>query len=55
MGGDISRRNQNSYCTYHREKWHTTKQCKVLKNHLEQLVRLGHLKEFVLEPRNQET
>ena len=23
--------------------------------HLEQLVRLGHLKEFVLEPRGQET
>ena len=27
MGGDPSRRNQNLYCTYHRDKGHTTKQC----------------------------
>ena len=24
MGGDQSRRNQNLYCTYHRDKGHTT-------------------------------
>ena len=24
MGGDLSRRNQNLYCTYHRDKGHTT-------------------------------
>ena len=24
MGGDPSRRNQNLYCTYHRDKGHTT-------------------------------
>ena len=32
--GDLSRRNQNLYCTYHGDKRHTTKQCRVLKDHL---------------------
>ncbi|XP_030958386.1 uncharacterized protein LOC115980249 [Quercus lobata] len=49
MGGDPSRRNQNLYCTYHRDKGHTTEQCRVLKDHLGQLVKAGHLKEFVLD------
>lgn len=47
MGGDPTRRNQNLYCMYHRDKGHTTKQCRVLKDHLEQLVRLVLLKKFV--------
>ena len=55
MRGDPSRRNQNLYCTYHRDKGHTTEQCKVMKDHLEQLVRSGHVKEFVVEPRTQDT
>ena len=42
------------YCIYYRDKGHTTKQCRVLKDHLEQLVRTGYLKEFVVDPRNQE-
>ena len=54
MGGDPSRRNQNLYYTYHRDKGHTTEQCRVLKDHLEQLVKAGYLKEFVVDPRNQE-
>ena len=54
MGGDLSRRNQNLYCTYHRDKGHITEQCRVLKDHLEQLVKVGYLKEFVVDPRNQE-
>lgn len=32
----------------HREKRHTTKQCRVLKFQLEQLVKAGHLKEFLV-------
>ena len=34
IGGDPSWRNQNLYCTYHRDKGHTTEQCQVLKDHL---------------------
>nr|XP_023916282.1 uncharacterized protein LOC112027867 [Quercus suber] len=47
MGGDPSRRNQGLYCTYHKDKGHTTEQCRVLKDHLWQLARAGYLKEFV--------
>ena len=35
MGGDLSRSYQNLYYTYHRDKRHTTKQCRMLKDHLE--------------------
>ncbi|XP_030948190.1 uncharacterized protein LOC115972151 [Quercus lobata] len=49
MGGDPSRRNQSLYCTYHRDRGHTTEQCWVLKDHLGQLVKAGHLKDFVLD------
>ena len=52
--GDPLRRNQNLYYTYHRDKGHTTKQCRVLKDHLKQLMKMGYLKEFVVDPRNQE-
>ena len=48
MDGDPSRRNQSLYCTYHREKRHITEQCKVFKDHLEQLVKTEHLKEFMV-------
>ena len=32
------------------KKRDTTKQCRVFKDHLEQLVKSGHLKEFVVAP-----
>ena len=54
-GCDPSRRNQNLYCTYHKDQGHTTTQCRVLKDHLEQLVKAGYLKEFVVDLRNHET
>ncbi|XP_030945842.1 uncharacterized protein LOC115970335 [Quercus lobata] len=47
--GDPSKRNQNLYYAYHRDKGHTTEQCRVLKDHLGQLVKVGHLKDFVLD------
>ncbi|XP_050251031.1 uncharacterized protein LOC126697937 [Quercus robur] len=54
MGGDPSRRNQNLYCTYHRDKGHTTEQCRVLKDHLRQLVKAGYLKDFIADSAHQE-
>ena len=55
MWGDPSRRNQNLYCTYHKDKGHTTEQCRVLKDHLGQLVKAGYLKDFVVDLENQDT
>ncbi|XP_030942925.1 uncharacterized protein LOC115967905 [Quercus lobata] len=52
MGGDPSRMNQNLYWIYHRDKGHTIEQCRVLKDHLGQLVKTGHLKDFVLDSRD---
>ena len=49
MGGDPSKRNQSLYCNYHRDKGYTTEQYQVLKDHLGQLVKAGHLKDFVLD------
>ncbi|XP_050242539.1 uncharacterized protein LOC126691563 [Quercus robur] len=54
MGGDPSWRNQNLYCTYHRDKGHTTEQCRVLKDHLGQLVKARYLKEFVVDFSNRD-
>ncbi|XP_023899386.1 uncharacterized protein LOC112011236 [Quercus suber] len=53
MGGNSSRRNQILYCTYHKDKGHTTKQCRVLRDHLGQLAKAGHLKEFVTNSRTE--
>ncbi|XP_057506518.1 uncharacterized protein LOC130789705 [Actinidia eriantha] len=47
MGGDPKRRNQRWKCSYDGEKGHKTENCRALKAFLEQLVRDGHLKEFV--------
>lgn len=49
MGGDLAKRNQSLYCTYHRGKGHTIEQCRVLKDHLEHLVKAGNLKEFLVD------
>nr|XP_023890961.1 uncharacterized protein LOC112003025 [Quercus suber] len=55
MAGDPTRRNQNLYCTYHKDRGHTTEQCRVLKDHLGQLARAGHLKEFVTDAGDRRT
>ena len=52
MGGELSKRNQNLYCTCHRDRGHTTELCQVLKDHLGQLVKAGYLKEFVVDSGN---
>ena len=48
-------RNQNLYCTYHRDKGHTTEQCRVLNDHLGQLVKARYLKEFMVDSENRGT
>nr|XP_023918485.1 uncharacterized protein LOC112030034 [Quercus suber] len=53
MGGDPTRRNQSLYCTYHKDKGHTTEQCRVLKDHFRQLAGAGYLKEFVTDAGDQ--
>lgn len=49
MAGDPSRRNQNLYCAYHKDRGHITEQCRVLRDHLAQLAKAGHLKDFVTD------
>ncbi|GFZ02308.1 hypothetical protein Acr_15g0009160 [Actinidia rufa] len=46
-GGNPKRRNQHWKCFYYGEKDHKIENCRALKAFLEQLVRDGHLKEFV--------
>ena len=48
MGGDSTKRNQSLYCTYHRDKEYTTEQCRTFKDYLEWLVRVGHLREYMV-------
>ncbi|GFZ03392.1 hypothetical protein Acr_16g0000160 [Actinidia rufa] len=49
QGGDPKRRNQRWRCSFHEERRHKTDSCRALKLFLDQLVRDGHLKEFVDE------
>ncbi|XP_075661194.1 uncharacterized protein LOC142631016 [Castanea sativa] len=53
MAGDPMRRNQNLHCHYHRERGHTTEDCRTLSNHLEQLVKKGRLNQFLYRPNGQ--
>ena len=47
MTGDPVNRNQNLYYHYHQDHGHTTKDCRNLWDHLEQLVREGKLKHLL--------
>ena len=47
MAGYPINRNQNLYCHYHQDHGHTTKDCRNLWDHLEQLVREGRLKHLL--------
>ena len=48
MSGDPTRGNQDLYCTHHQDKGHTTEQCRTFKDYLEQLVKAGLLREYVV-------
>ncbi|XP_047171045.1 uncharacterized protein LOC124839316 [Vigna umbellata] len=43
--------NETKHCTYHLNIGHNTKDCTVLKDKVEELIRAGHLKKFVKEER----
>ncbi|XP_030933703.1 uncharacterized protein LOC115959451 [Quercus lobata] len=47
MVGKPLRRNQNLYCQYHQDQGHTTKDCRNLWDHLDQLVQEGKLKHLL--------
>ncbi|XP_028076948.1 uncharacterized protein LOC114278999 [Camellia sinensis] len=47
MLGDPARRNQKLRCTYHQDRGHMTQNCRALKQHLEDLVATGHLREYI--------
>ena len=53
FGGDPSQRDQNKYCTYHREKGHMTEKCFSLKQHLDQLVKDEHLWHYLSDGQKQ--
>ncbi|XP_075665748.1 uncharacterized protein LOC142635487 [Castanea sativa] len=47
MSGDITRRNQNLFCSNHRDRGHTTEDFQTLKDHLGKLEKAEYLKEFI--------
>ncbi|XP_030941769.1 uncharacterized protein LOC115966739 [Quercus lobata] len=47
MAREPRKRNPNLYCHYHQDHGHTTKNCRNLWDHLEQLVREGRLKQLL--------
>ena len=53
IGGDPQKRNQRWTCLFHEESGHITDNCRALKDFLDQLLRDGHLKEFVDEDKPQ--
>uniref|UniRef100_A0A2N9GFR7 Uncharacterized protein n=1 Tax=Fagus sylvatica TaxID=28930 RepID=A0A2N9GFR7_FAGSY len=52
MVGDPATREGKPYCSYHRERGHLTEQCRAYKYHLEQLVKNGHLRQYIDETKN---
>ncbi|XP_075655167.1 uncharacterized protein LOC142625381 [Castanea sativa] len=53
MSGDASLRNQSLHYHYHQDKGHTTEECRTLRDHLSQLVRVGKLNHFLCQLRGQ--
>ncbi|XP_027102845.2 uncharacterized protein [Coffea arabica] len=47
MSGSRDKRNSNLYCLYHRDIGHETEDCNDLKREIENLIRQGHLKQFI--------
>ncbi|KAJ8649485.1 hypothetical protein MRB53_002508 [Persea americana] len=49
MKGDSSSRDQGKFCAYHKQNGYRTDECKSFKSHLENLVREGHLRDYIRE------
>ena len=47
MTTDPSSRDQSRFCAYHKQNGHRTDECKSYKFHLENLVKEGHLGEYI--------
>ena len=47
MKGDPNKRNRNKYCRFHRDHGHYTDECFDLKQHIENLIRQGKLRNFL--------
>ncbi|XXG54223.1 hypothetical protein AAC387_Pa03g2164 [Persea americana] len=47
MATDPSSRDQSRFCAYHKQNGHRTDECKSYKFHLENLVKEGHLREYI--------
>ncbi|XP_023893515.1 uncharacterized protein LOC112005492 [Quercus suber] len=47
MKGDPNKRNRNKYCRFHRDHRHDTDECFDLKQHIENLIRQGKLRNFL--------
>ncbi|XP_028090125.1 uncharacterized protein LOC114290417 [Camellia sinensis] len=45
--GDPARRNQKLRCTYYQDRGHMAQNCRALKQHLENLVAAGHLRDYI--------
>ena len=53
MEGDPTKHNKNLHYQYHQERGHTTEDCMTLWSHLEQLVKIGKLKQFLYQHNGQ--
>lgn len=49
MNGDVTKRNQRIYCSYHRDHRHTIEDCRTLRDHLRQLKKASYLAEFLVQ------
>ena len=47
MGKGALKRDKYKYCDYHKDDSHDTEECIHIKEKIEELIHLGHLKSFV--------
>ena len=53
MGGDPTKCNQGLYYQYHQDHGNTTEDCRTFHDYLEQLVKVGKLRQFLHQPSGQ--